>query len=158
MNVGSNIGSDLISVVWQCFMYTTSSGQCWECVRGQGLVCGMWNIYQTFPTKAYSCGHDVVCFFVHCRAIHDGVILPATSNSQFPNMNNGRQIDDIDIDKIRDSIVVSISACHAEDPGSIPGRGISLQGRSMLFRGSKDFYIGPLLVLANDGEITNHDF
>ena len=27
--------------------------------------------------------------------------------------------------KIRDSIVVSISACHAEDPGSIPGRGIS---------------------------------
>jgi hypothetical protein len=25
--------------------------------------------------------------------------------------------------KIRDSIVVSISACHAEDPGSIPGRG-----------------------------------
>ena len=24
---------------------------------------------------------------------------------------------------IRDSIVVSISACHAEDPGSIPGRG-----------------------------------
>ena len=28
------------------------------------------------------------------------------------------------IAKIRDSIVVSISACHAEDPGSIPGRGI----------------------------------
>jgi hypothetical protein len=27
--------------------------------------------------------------------------------------------------KIRDSIMVSISACHAEDPGSIPGRGIS---------------------------------
>ena len=26
--------------------------------------------------------------------------------------------------KVRDSIVVSISACHAEDPGSIPGRGI----------------------------------
>ena len=25
---------------------------------------------------------------------------------------------------LRDSIVVSISACHAEDPGSIPGRGI----------------------------------
>ena len=106
-------------------MYTPSSGQCWDCVRGQGLVCGMWNIYQTFPTKAYLCGHDVVCFFVHCRAIHDGVILPASSNSQFPNMDNGRQIDDIDIDKIRDSIVVSISACHAEDPGSIPGRGIS---------------------------------
>jgi hypothetical protein len=33
-----------------------------------------------------------------------------------------------------------------------------LQGRSMLFRGSKEFHIGPLLVLANDGEITNHDF
>ena len=27
---------------------------------------------------------------------------------------------------IRGSIVVSISACHAEDPGSIPGRGVSL--------------------------------
>ena len=26
--------------------------------------------------------------------------------------------------QLRDSIVVSISACHAEDPGSIPGRGI----------------------------------
>ena len=25
--------------------------------------------------------------------------------------------------QIRDSIVVSISACHAENPGSIPGRG-----------------------------------
>jgi hypothetical protein len=24
---------------------------------------------------------------------------------------------------VRDSIVVSISACHADDPGSIPGRG-----------------------------------
>ena len=26
-------------------------------------------------------------------------------------------------DQIRGSIVVSISTCHAEDPGSIPGRG-----------------------------------
>ena len=26
----------------------------------------------------------------------------------------------------RDSIVVSISACHADDPGSIPGRGAFL--------------------------------
>ena len=26
--------------------------------------------------------------------------------------------------QIRDSIVVSISACHADDPGSIPGRGV----------------------------------
>ena len=25
---------------------------------------------------------------------------------------------------LRDSIVVSISACHADDPGSIPGRGV----------------------------------
>ncbi len=28
------------------------------------------------------------------------------------------------IEQIRDSIVVSISACHADDPGSIPGRGV----------------------------------
>ena len=26
--------------------------------------------------------------------------------------------------QFRDSIVVSISACHADDPGSIPGRGV----------------------------------
>ncbi len=26
--------------------------------------------------------------------------------------------------QVRGSIVVSISACHAEDPGSIPGRGV----------------------------------
>ena len=32
--------------------------------------------------------------------------------------------------KIRDSIVVSISACHAEDPGTIPGRGDFISGRS----------------------------
>ena len=30
----------------------------------------------------------------------------------------------IALPSIRDSIVVSISACHAEDPGSIPGRGV----------------------------------
>ena len=28
------------------------------------------------------------------------------------------------IQEVLDSIVVSISACHAEDPGSIPGRGV----------------------------------
>ena len=32
--------------------------------------------------------------------------------------------------QIRDSIVVSISACHADDPGSIPGRGVLLCGKS----------------------------
>ena len=26
--------------------------------------------------------------------------------------------------QVRGNIVVSISACHAEDPGSIPGRGV----------------------------------
>ena len=30
----------------------------------------------------------------------------------------------VDCASIRDSIVVSISACHADDPGSIPGRGV----------------------------------
>ena len=29
----------------------------------------------------------------------------------------------LDTWQVRGSIVVSISACHAEDPGSIPGRG-----------------------------------
>ena len=31
---------------------------------------------------------------------------------------------DIQANEFRDSIVVSISACHADDPGSIPGRGV----------------------------------
>ena len=34
---------------------------------------------------------------------------------------------------IRGSIVVSISACHAEDPGSIPGRGDLVQGSQATF-------------------------
>ncbi len=34
----------------------------------------------------------------------------------------------VDGEYLRDSIVVSISACHVEDPGSIPGRGASLFG------------------------------
>ena len=32
-----------------------------------------------------------------------------------------------DSNQIRGNIVVSISACHAEDPGSIPGRGVGLE-------------------------------
>ena len=28
--------------------------------------------------------------------------------------------------RVRGSVVVSISACHAEDPGSIPGRGVAI--------------------------------
>ena len=32
---------------------------------------------------------------------------------------------------LRDSIVVSISACHAEDPGSIPGRGMFASSQLM---------------------------
>ena len=34
---------------------------------------------------------------------------------------------------VRDSIVVSTSACHAEDPGSIPGRGVPPAHASSLF-------------------------
>jgi len=34
----------------------------------------------------------------------------------------------------RCSIVVSISACHAEDPGSIPGGGVCARRRRMKFR------------------------
>ena len=33
------------------------------------------------------------------------------------------ETDVVDV-QIRGSIVVSISACHADDPGSIPGRGV----------------------------------
>ena len=40
----------------------------------------------------------------------------------------GVQLNDLRVVVIRVSIVVSISACHADDPGSIPGRGIMLRG------------------------------
>ena len=40
------------------------------------------------------------------------------------------------ISQIRDSIVVSISACHAEDPGSIPGRGVLLAATWMQRNGA----------------------
>ena len=36
-------------------------------------------------------------------------------------------------DQIRDSIVVSIPACHAGDPGSIPGRGAFFAFPNYLF-------------------------
>ena len=32
--------------------------------------------------------------------------------------------------QIRGSIVVNISACHADDPGSIPGRGVFFTARA----------------------------
>merc|ERR1712016_322254 len=36
----------------------------------------------------------------------------------------------LQIKHVRGSIVVSISACHAEDPGSIPGRGAACTDRA----------------------------
>ena len=41
--------------------------------------------------------------------------------------------------RFRDSIVVSISACHADDPGSIPGRGV--------FLSRYNFYITPHIAI-----------
>ena len=37
---------------------------------------------------------------------------------------------------LRGSIVVSISACHADDPGSIPGRGIFYAPTGSIFEAS----------------------
>ena len=37
-------------------------------------------------------------------------------------------VGDEDVGHVRDSIVVSISTCHMEDPGSIHGRGIRFLG------------------------------
>jgi hypothetical protein len=54
--------------------------------------------------------------------------------------------------QIRGSIVVSISACHAEDPGSIPGRGVFLfchqgsQGRSYLNPPAQGKHMLPLVI------------
>ena len=52
--------------------------------------------------------------------------------------------------KIPDSIVVSISACHAEDPGSIPGRGASF---ALLAPGlgSPESRVGPHLFPSLEG-------
>ena len=57
--------------------------------------------------------------------------------------------------QLRDSIVVSISACHAEDPGSILGRGIcSLLCFPALFLGRAEFSMGPATIIAGwDGII-----
>ena len=44
------------------------------------------------------------------------------------------------------SIVVSISACHAEDPGSIPGRG-GLIFFSSSFISDKDYFYGVMIVM-----------
>ena len=44
----------------------------------------------------------------------------------------------------RGSIVVSISACHAEDPGSIPGRGVLV----CMFAGWLMFSVGACVALA----------
>ena len=47
-----------------------------------------------------------------------------------------RKVPFVWINNIRGSIVVSISACHAEDPGSIPGRGdVALTSRITRQRG-----------------------
>ena len=46
--------------------------------------------------------------------------------------------------KLLGSIVVSISACHAEDPGSIPGRGIL----PALFAGWLVLFVQALVALA----------
>ena len=40
---------------------------------------------------------------------------------------------------VRDSIVVSISACHADDPGSIPGRGVFSLWKKLKTTDSKNF-------------------
>ena len=37
-----------------------------------------------------------------------------------------RALAELSAAEFRDSVVVSISACHADDPGSIPGRGVLL--------------------------------
>ena len=41
-----------------------------------------------------------------------------------PHRRRLAEFQDVACHQIRGSIVVSISACHAEDPGSIPGRGV----------------------------------
>ena len=46
------------------------------------------------------------------------------SSTGTPVIPMQRTIEYKELFRIRGSIVVSISACHAEDPGSIPGRGV----------------------------------
>ena len=50
--------------------------------------------------------------------------------------------------RIRDSIVVSISACHVEDPGSIPGRGALPFDEPHFIPSSLPPQITPLLLAA----------
>lgn len=55
-----------------------------------------------------------------CKSKHQEALinLGSTNHSQVLNKHSPK------VHQIRCSIVVSTSACHAEDPGSIPGGGV----------------------------------
>ena len=59
--------------------------------------------------------------------------------------------DDFVFVSIRCSIVVSISACHAEDPGSIPGGGVIAAASAMCSGGKRIImmlhHVGQVLIL-----------
>ena len=55
--------------------------------------------------------------------VHPGLAFISLSNSMLPRVRYLISARLLRLD-VRDSIVVSISACHADDPGSIPGRGV----------------------------------
>ena len=61
-----------------------------------------------------------MCKTLHSEKEIQHIVMPQESSHSTQGMNSltckARQV--------LGSIVVSISACHAEDPGSIPGRGV----------------------------------
>ena len=60
-------------------------------------------------------------------------------------------LSDIDRNHIRCSIVVSISACHAEDPGSIPGGGVSFALSCIL-----DLYLWIIIISSISGLVAEY--
>ena len=57
-------------------------------------------------------------FFTLLYSFRVSILCQCARRAARPFERIARQTD------FRDSIVVSISACHADDPGSIPGRGV----------------------------------
>ena len=61
--------------------------------------------------------------FCHCGVNNTVARRVSDRGSNLPTQNRQHLVGCRKL-SLRDSIVVSISACHADDPGSIPGRGV----------------------------------
>ena len=88
-----------------------------QAAGARDAICCSWQIGATCARAWTAEKHGGLCL-TRPRPTHLPLSIQRTSGGQ---SDLWRLTTD---EQLRDSIVVSISACHAEDPGSIPGRGI----------------------------------